>query len=130
MAEQLESEPGYSATSGGFVSRLSTYVAQGLRYWEPRRLVYNGVLALVVIGHFVSGLPGSWDKLSFDLALGVFILAVLANIAYCAAYVADLFVQFSGLDSAWRRGRVILLAVGTAFAATFTHFIAQGIFNP
>ena len=89
----------------GFFARLSTYVANALRYWEPRRLAYNAVLACIVVAQFVVDLPTSRDKLSFDLLLGLFILAVLANVAYCAAYIADLFVQFSGLDAAWRRGR-------------------------
>jgi hypothetical protein len=53
-------------------------------------------------------------------------LAVLANVAYCAVYLADLFVQFSGLHVAWRRGRVVLLIIGTAFAATIAHFVVQG----
>jgi hypothetical protein len=75
------------------------------------------------------GLPASREKLSLDLALGVFVLAVLANIAYCAAYLVDLFVQFSGLHEAWRRGRVVLLAVGIMFAATITHFFAKGLFG-
>jgi hypothetical protein len=110
----------------GLLSRLSTYVASALRYWEPRRLIYNGALAVVVIAHFVIALPASREKLSFDLLLGVFILAVLANVAYCAVYAVDLFVQFSGLDAAWRRGRAVVLAVGTAFAATITHFVVQG----
>jgi hypothetical protein len=87
------------------------------------------VLGVVVVGHFVLGWPGSREKLSLDLVLGLFILAVFANIAYCAAYVADLFLQFSGLDAAWRWGRLALLVIGTALAATFTHFIAQGMFS-
>ena len=112
-----------------FLGRLSTYAANALRYWEPRRLVYNAVLALVVLGHFAARWPASRDALSLNLALGVFMLAVLANIAYCAVYVPDLFVQFSGLDAVWRRGRVILLIVGTAFAASMTHFMAPGLFD-
>jgi hypothetical protein len=129
VADQSEPGSGQVTANGGFVARLSSYVAQGLRYWEPRRLVYNAILGLVVVGHFLLGWPGSREKLSFDLILGLFILAVLANIVYCAAYIADLFVQFSGLDAAWRRGRVILLIVGTGFAATFAHFIARGLLN-
>jgi len=113
---------------GSFVARLRTYAANALRYWEPRRFVYNAVLACVVVTHYVLALPVSRQKLSFDLLLGLFILAVLANIAYCAVYVADLFVQFSGLDAAWRRGRIALLIVGTAFAATIAHFVVQGSF--
>ena len=112
-----------------FFGRLSTYAANALRYWEPRRLIYNAALALVVLGHFVASWPASRNAFSMDLALGVFMLAVLANVAYCAVYAPDLFVQFSGLDAAWRRGRVLLLIIGTAFAATITHFIAPGLFQ-
>jgi len=108
---------------------LSGYVANGLRYWEPRRLLYNGVLAIVVLAHLLLAWPGAREKISFDLALGVFFLAVLANVCYCVAYIADIFVQFSGLDRAWRTGRVVLLVVGTAFAATITHFFAKGFFG-
>jgi len=67
-------------------------------------------------------------KLSFDLVLAIFLLSVLANVAYCAAYLADLFVQFAGLQGPWRWGRMVLLAIGTMFAATITHFFAKGMF--
>lgn len=129
MKEQEAPEQGSTAPAPGFVVRFSGYLATGLRWWEPRRLIYNGALALVVLGHLVLAWPGSREKVTFDLVLGLFVLAVLANIAYCAAYLPDMFVQFSGLDAAWRRGRVVLLIVGTAFAATLTHFFAKGIFG-
>src|SRR5438876_4613014 len=127
--EQRTAEARSASPVGEFFGRLSGYVASGLRYWEPRRLLYNGVLALVVLGHLFWGWPGTRDRLSFDLALGIFFLAVLANVCYCAAYVADIFVQFSGLDRAWRTGRVVLLVIGTAFAATIAHFFSKGIFG-
>jgi hypothetical protein len=129
VEDQIEGKPGSAAAGNGFVARFSGYVARGLRYWEPRRLIYNGALSLVVLGHFFLALPTSRAKLSFDLLLGLFFLAVLANIAYCAVYLADLFVQFSGLDAAWRWGRLVLLIVGTAFAATVAHFFAREIFG-
>jgi hypothetical protein len=129
VEEQLEGKPGSAAGGSSFVARMSGYVAQGLRYWEPRRLIYNGALSLVVLAHFVLALPASREKLSVDLVLGLFFLGVLANIAYCAVYLADLFVQFSGLDAAWRWGRVVLLITGTAFAATVAHFFANEIFG-
>jgi hypothetical protein len=74
-------------------------------------------------------LPNSWSLLTFNLVLGLFFLAVLANVCYSVVYVVDLFVQFSGLEKPWRIGRWIVLAVGTAFAATIAHFFATGIFN-
>ena len=107
--------------------RFSTYVANGLRYWEPRRVIYNAVLAVVVIVHVMLAWPSAREKLTSDVVLSLFILAVLANVAYCAVYVVDLFVQFSGLDTEWRRGRVVLLIVGTAFAATLAHFFTKSI---
>jgi hypothetical protein len=124
-----ETDPRQPGPGTGFIARLSGYVANGLRYWEPRRLVFNGVLALVVVAHLLLAWPGSREKLSLDLALGIFFLAVLANVCYCAVYVADVFVQFSGLHQAWRTGRMVLLMVGTAFAATITHFFAKSIFG-
>lgn len=113
------------APRDGFVPRLSASAADALRYWEPRRLIYNLILASVVVAHVVFAWPASRAKISFDLVLGLFILAVLANVAYCAVYAVDLFVQFSGLQAAWRRGRLVLLIVGTAFAATIAHFLVQ-----
>jgi hypothetical protein len=109
-----------------FFSRLSAYAANALRYWEPRRLIYNGALASVVLAHVVLAWPASREKLSVDLVLGLFILAVLANVAYSAVYAVDLFVQFSGLDRPWRVGRPVVLFIGTVFAAIITHFVMQG----
>jgi hypothetical protein len=43
--------------------------------------------------------------------------AVLANVLYCTAYAADLLVQLSDYQAAWRRHRWLLWAAGTAFAA-------------
>jgi hypothetical protein len=107
------------------LSRFSRYAANALRYWEPRRLIYNGVLAAVVAAHVAIGWAAWSQKLSLDVLIGMFLLAVIANVAYCAVYAVDLFVQFSGLDAAWRFGRVVVLIVGTAFAAAITHFVMQ-----
>jgi sensor histidine kinase regulating citrate/malate metabolism len=79
-----EDKAGSASAGGGFFSRLSTHVANALRYWEPRRLIYNAVLGVVVVGQFLLAWPLSREKMSLDLMLGLFVLAVLANIAYCA----------------------------------------------
>src|SRR4029450_9660753 len=92
---------------------------------DPRRLIYNGVLALVVLAHLTLRWSVWRGQLSPDLLVATFILAVLANIAYCAVYGIDIFVQFSGLDAEWRVGRIVVLTVGTAFAAAITHAILQ-----
>ena len=92
-------------------------------------MIFNSVLGLVVAGDFVAARPASWTTLTFNTMLGFFFLAVLANVCYCAAYGVDLFVQFSGLHAAWSKGRLVLLIVGTAFAAVIAHFFAMGIFT-
>jgi hypothetical protein len=126
MDTPTKAEPGQPSEETSVFPRLSRYAADALRYWEPRRLLYNGVLALVVVVHAFVAWPTVRDRLSLDVVLGVFLLAVLANVCYCAAYVVDVFVQFAGLHRHWRTGRTVLLGVGTAFAATITHFITKG----
>jgi energy-coupling factor transporter transmembrane protein EcfT len=56
-------------------------------------------------------------------------LAVLANIAYSAVYVADVFIQFSGFRTSRLRWRWLLLLVGFAFAGVLTHFFSNGMFE-
>ena len=93
-------------------------------------MIYNAVLAVIVIAYFVAGYPASKAATSIDFALALFILAVVANVAYCAAYLADVFVQASGFRQVWQRSRWILFALGTTFAAVITRFVAMGMFNP
>lgn len=101
--------------------------SSALRYWEPRRFIYNLVLLAVVCTHLYDGWPTSKWLMTRDSVFALFILAVLANVAYCAAYAVDLFVQFSGLRGEWARWRWIVLVVGSAFGAALAHFFTQGI---
>jgi len=78
---------------------------------------------------FVSRLPASKEQLSLDLALFIFELAVLANIVYCAAYVADIPVQMTGYREHWRTLRWGLFVVGVAFAGILTRFWALAMFS-
>ena len=121
-AEQPESPTGSPV--------LRVLLADALRYWEPRRLAYNAVLAAVVLAVYYFYWPHSKTILTFDLLATLFILAVLANVCYCAAYVVDVFVQLSGMRSAWKVGRPLLLILGIVFAAVITRFFAMGIFAP
>ncbi len=108
---------------------LRDHITEAIRYWEPRRLVYNGVLMLIVLGYFAAGYPGSKQDLKLDEMLLIFLLAVLANVAYCAAYVADVFAQASGFRELWRQYRWILFSIGLIFAGIITRFFAMGFFS-
>jgi hypothetical protein len=111
-------------------STVRDYVTDAITFWERWRLVYNLALAAVVIIHFAAGYPTSRAILSLDFALGLFLLTVVANLAYCAAYIADIFAQASGFRELWQRYRWLLFAIGTTFAAIITHFVATGMFHP
>jgi len=111
-------------------STLRDYATDAIKFWEPRRVVYNLVLTAVVIIYFGIGYPASKALLSIDFLLGLFLLAVIANVAYCAAYLVDIFAQASGFRELWQRYRWLLFAIGTTFAAIITRFAAMGMFHP
>ncbi|MGH9574299.1 MAG: hypothetical protein ACRD40_12310 [Candidatus Acidiferrales bacterium] len=95
---------------------LKESLTDAIRYWELRRLAYNAILALIVIAYFWMALPNSKQGVNADFVLGLFLLVVIANVAYCAEYIADIFAQMSDFRDIWRRTRWILFMVGTLFA--------------
>jgi hypothetical protein len=107
---------------------LRAAVTSAIAYWERARIVYNLVLAVVVGLHFAAAWPGSWSRVTLDLGQLVFLLAVLANVAFCAAYPVDVFAQLSGFRAGWLKVRGLLLVVGIAFAAILTRYISLGLF--
>ena len=107
---------------------LRDYATDAIQFWEPRRIIYNLALATVVIIYFAIGYPGSKAALTVDFCLGLFLLAVIAYVAYCAAYIVDIFAQASGFRDVWKRYRIALFVTGTLFAAIITRFIAMGMF--
>ena len=99
-------------------------LTDAIRYWERRRIAYNAILAATVIVVFVLELPGSRSAITADLAQTLFILAVLANVAYCAAYVVDLVAQQSAFQATWKRYRWLLFVIGVAFAGMIARLLA------
>lgn len=111
---------------------LREAVSNALKFWEPRRIIYNLVLVAIVIGHFFyfsKTLANMKSIMSFDGVLGLFLLAVLANVAYCAAYPVDLFAQWSSYREVWLRYRWLLFILGLIFAAILTRFFSLGMFS-
>ena len=120
-------EPVKGSTEGAARPTFGDLASDALRYWEPRRLLYNAALLAAVLLHYCVGWPGSRAFVTRDTLLAFFVLAVLANVAYCAAYAVDLFVQFSGQRAAWARWRWVLLLTGIAFGAVIAHFVTMDI---
>jgi hypothetical protein len=101
------------------------------RWWEPRRLLYNLVLTAV----FVALAARTWEHFSPELSpLHVFqlgVLALLANLCYCAAYAVDLAVFASIEAMARNRWRWALFLVGTLGATFFeTYWFLDEILPP
>ena len=107
---------------------LRESTTDAIRYWEPRRLIYNVILAAIVLIYFAVNYTASKTQMTLNGAQAVFLLAVLANVAYCAAYVADIFAQISGYRELWHRYRWILFVIGMLFAGIITRFVAMGMF--
>lgn len=94
-------------------------LSDALRFWEPRRIVYN--LAAVVLVFAVTSWMQVRDRISFELLLA---LVVLANVCYCAAYLVDIPLQFSEHRAFWRHWRWLLWLFGVLFAAALAWYWA------
>lgn len=100
-----------------------------IRYWELRRLIYNSVLAAVAIAWLI----GTWSHFRPALTLQslflLSVLAILANLCYSTAYLADIPVQLSSLRATWRRRRWVLWLAGMLFAVVLENYwIADEIY--
>jgi len=107
---------------------LRESLTDAIRFWEPLRLAYNATLAIIVLIYFWIGYPTTKADLSVNSILFIFLLAVLANVAYCAAYLVDVFAQTSGFRETWRKNRWILFAIGLLFAGVLTRFWEVAMF--
>lgn len=108
---------------------LQSPLTSAIAYWEPRRLLYNAWLLAVVVATWFLDSTRTLQASPFETAQQLFMLAVLANVAYCAAYPVDVMALMSGFRATWLRRRWMLLAVGLLFAAVLAHFISRGLFS-
>lgn len=104
-------------------------ITDGIGYWEKMRIAYNAILLMVVLAVFATRWPESAAVFSGMILQGLFLLAVIANVFYCAAYIVDVAAQSSGFRDTWRRHRWILFAVGTTFASIIARFISMDMFG-
>ena len=110
-------------------SQLRGILDDAIRYWESRRLAYNLVLTVVVVTWVASTWPHFRGAFTLKSVLALVILATLANVCYCAAYVVDIPMQHSSFCLVWRRRRWLLWAVGMLFAVALANYwIADEIF--
>src|SRR5712664_4584535 len=105
------------------------FLTDAVRFWEPRRVVYNLILAVVVVVWLVASWPHFRPAFTLQSLLLLSILALLANACYCAAYLVDLPMQSLSVGDALRRLRWVLWVIGTLFAIVFENYwIADEIY--
>jgi len=109
--------------------RLAENIGNAWRYWERRRLVYNGALILLALGWLVFTWPHFRPAFNFRAAGAMLVLAVLANLAYSAIYIGELLARLSPARAGWLRRRNGIWWVGTLFAlALEMYWIADEIY--
>jgi hypothetical protein len=101
---------------------LRGFLTDAVRFWEPRRVIYNLVLAVVVVIWLVASWPHFRPMFTLHSLLLLTILALLANVCYCAAYLVDIPMQSLSVGDARRRYRWLLWVVGTLFAILFENY--------
>jgi hypothetical protein len=108
---------------------MREWLGEAARFWEPRRLVYCLVLAAFVVGWIVRTWPHFRPAMTLEGLGFLTVMALLANVCYSAAYVADILIQQSAAESSRRRLRTGLWVVGTVLAVLFENYwIADEIY--
>lgn len=110
-------------------SQQSVNLRDAARFWEPRRIWYNGVLFLIVVLWVALTWPHFRPAMNW-VALGkMMVLALLANLCYCAGYVAEGFIQPLLPQEFWRRTRWVVWIAGMLVAILLSNYwIADEIY--
>lgn len=97
-------------------------------FWERGRLIYNAALTTVVIIWLMASWPHFRPALTLSSLVKLFVLALLANACYSAAYVVEIPMRQSP-HAIWAKRRWILWLMGTLFAIVFENYwIADEIY--
>ena len=97
-------------------------VSEAFRYWEFRRIFYNSALIAVVTVWLTATWPHFRPMFSLNSLLLLFVLGLIANICYCAAYLVDIPLLLSPVGGAWKNLRWLLWLIGTLLAIVLANY--------
>ena len=114
-------------------SGLRKSLSEAAQFWEPQRLAYNLALAAVFAAWVLATWPHFRPAFALIPVLQLGVLALLANVCYCAAYLVDIPIRLSNWSAMhgkfWQRGRWGLWLLGTVLAIVFENYwIADEIY--
>jgi len=126
--ETLSPNPSQNSREAATASWRQRFI-EAARFWEPRRIVYNLLLSAVAIVWIVASWPHFRPAMTLE-SLGIMtVLALLANLCYCAAYTAEIPPLGFPLGAARNRGRWAIWVLGTLLAILFENYwIADEIY--
>jgi hypothetical protein len=102
---------------------------EAVRFWEPRRLIYNLLLLAVTVTWVLATWPHFRPAMNLTAALQISVLGLLANVCYSVAYVAEIALQGASSGKVRQRLRWTVWLVGTALAFVLTNYwIADEIY--
>lgn len=113
-----------------FTDKIREITTDAIAFWEKGRLLYNGILLLVVLLFYVNALVKEVDIHYFATIVAIYVLAIMANILYCVSYIVDFFMQLSAFQGVWRKRRWMLLATGVILGAVLAAVASHDIFRP
>lgn len=102
---------------------------EAIRFWEPLRIWYTGVLVAIVLLWIVFTWPHFRPALTWTNLGRMAVLGLLTNVCYCAAYLAEFLIQ-AAVPQTWRRrARYVVFVLGLLFAMLLTNYwIADEIY--
>lgn len=102
---------------------------QAVRFWEPKRLWYNTALFVVVLLWLLLTWPHFRPAFTLDAFGRMLVLALLANVCYSVAYMAEFLLQAVASYTICQRVRWVLWVLGMLFALLIENYwIADEIF--
>jgi len=130
--EKQDSQPmpeSGQATRGSAQGSGRKGLIDAARFWEPRRLLYNLLLFVVVVIWVTKTWPHFRPAMNLE-GLGVaLVLGLLANVCYGAAYLAEILIQNATSTASWNRQRWAIWVVGTLLALVLENYwIADEIY--
>lgn len=108
---------------GRLTMELKPLFADAVSYWERKRVIYNSVLAILVLSCWGADILSSGPRQWLGAAVVLLIFAGIANALYCLAYPVDLAFQMTPLKEAWQRFRWVLFATGVMLASMLALWI-------